>query len=189
MAEQQVNIRFGHPADPETQIAPISTKPQMRKIESYVAIATAEGARLVRGGKRAQVPGYPDGLFYEPTIFTGVTNDMRIAREEVFGPVLSVIPFDDEDDAVRIANDTIYGLAAGVWTTSLDRGVRMAERLRAGTVWVNNYRSTSVTSPFGGFKQSGIGREGGMTAILDYMELKSVWLSTGVDIPNPFIRR
>lgn len=182
------DICFGHPADPETQIAPISTEPQMRKIESYVAIAQAEGATLVRGGSRARVPGHPDGLFYEPTIFTGVTNDMRIAREEVFGPVLSVIPFDDEEDAVRIANDTIYGLAAGVWTTSLDRGVRMAERLRAGTVLVNNYRSTSVTSPFGGYKQSGIGREGGMTAILDYMELKSVWLSTGVDIPNPFIR-
>ncbi|MCC5968976.1 MAG: aldehyde dehydrogenase [Pararhodobacter sp.] len=183
------DIRFGHPGDPDTQIAPISTAPQMRKIEDYVAIAQAEGAQLIRGGRRVEVSGYPDGLFYDPTIFTGVSNRMRIAQEEVFGPVLSIIPFEDEDDAVAIANDTIYGLAAGVWTRSLDRGVRMAERLRAGTVWVNNYRSTSVTSPFGGFGQSGIGREGGMTAILDYMELKSVWLSTNVEIPNPFIRR
>lgn len=183
------NVRFGHPSDPETQIAPISTAPQMAKIEEYVGIAKEGGAKLVRGGTRAQVEGYPNGLFYEPTIFTDVTNDMRIAQEEVFGPVLSIIPFDDEDDAVRIANDTIFGLAAGVWTQNLGRGVRMAERIRAGTVWVNNYRSTSVTSPFGGFGMSGIGREGGMTGIMEYLELKSVWLSTDVDIPNPFIRR
>jgi aldehyde dehydrogenase (NAD+) len=98
-------VKFGHPSDPETQIAPISTVPQMAKIEEYVRIATEEGARLVRGGKRAKVEGWPNGLFYEPTIFADVTNDMRIAQEEVFGPVLSVIPFEDEDDAVRIAND------------------------------------------------------------------------------------
>ncbi|WP_233270611.1 aldehyde dehydrogenase [Chachezhania sediminis] len=183
------DVTFGHPSDPGTQIAPISTAPQMAKIEEYVAIAKGEGAKLVRGGCRASVEGYPNGLFYEPTIFTDVTNDMRIAQEEVFGPVLSIIPFDDEDDAVRIANDTIFGLAAGVWTQNLGRGVRMAERVRAGTVWVNNYRSTSITSPFGGFGHSGIGREGGITGIMEYLELKSVWLSTAVDIPNPFIRR
>lgn len=182
-------IRFGHPSDPATQIAPISTAPQMAKVEDYVEIAKSEGAKLVRGGHRATVEGYPNGLFYEPTIFTDVKNGMRIAQEEVFGPVLSIIPFEDEDDAVRIANDTIFGLAAGVWTQNLARGVRMAERVRAGTVWVNNYRSTSVTSPFGGFGMSGIGREGGITGIYEYMELKSVWLSTGVEIPNPFIRR
>lgn len=183
------DIRFGHPSDPETQIAPISTAPQMAKIEEYVRIATDEGARLVRGGKRAVVEGYPNGLFYEPTIFADVRNDMRIAQEEVFGPVLSVIPFEDEDDAVRIANDIDFGLAAGIWTQNLARGIRMTERVRAGTIWVNNYRSTSTTSPFGGFKMSGIGREGGIVGMLEYMELKSVWVSTGVEIPNPFIRR
>lgn len=182
-------VKFGHPGDPETQIAPISTAPQMQKVEDYVQIAKDGGAKLVRGGCRAKVEGYPNGLFYEPTIFTEVTNDMRIAQEEVFGPVLSIIPFDDEEDAVRIANDTIFGLAAGIWTQNLARGLRMSERVRAGTVWVNNYRSTSVTSPFGGFGMSGIGREGGITGIMEYVELKSVWLSMGVEIPNPFIRR
>jgi aldehyde dehydrogenase (NAD+) len=183
------DVRFGHPSDPATQIAPISTEPQMRKVEEYVAIAKAEGARLIRGGQRASVDGYPKGLFYEPTIFSDVDNGMRIAQEEVFGPVLSIIPFDDEEDAVRIANDTIFGLAAGIWTTSMPRALRMSERVRAGTVWVNNYRSTSITSPFGGFGMSGVGREGGMTGIMEYLELKSVWISTDVEIPNPFIRR
>jgi aldehyde dehydrogenase (NAD+) len=135
------------------------------------------------------VPGYPNGLFYRPTIFADVRNDMRIAQEEVFGPVLAVIRFRDEDDAVRIANDTRFGLAAGVWTQSMRRALTMADRVRAGTVWVNNYRSTSTTSPFGGFKMSGIGREGGIAGIREYMEVKSVWISTAVDIPNPFIRR
>ena len=183
------DIRFGHPSDPETQIAPISTPPQMKKIEEYVEIATKEGARLVRGGKRASVEGYPNGLFYEPTIFADVDNNMRIAQEEVFGPVLSVIPFEDEEDAVRIANDISFGLAAGVWTENLARGIRMTEKIRAGTVWVNNYRSTSVTSPFGGFKLSGLGREGGIAGMMEYLELKSVWISTNVEIPNPFVRR
>ena len=183
------DIRFGHPSDPQTQIAPISTAPQLAKIEDYVRIAKEGGATLVRGGKRATVEGYPNGLFYEPTIFSDVTNDMRIAQEEVFGPVLSVIPFDDEDDAVRIANDVNFGLAAGIWTQNLARGIRMTEKVRAGTIWVNNYRSTSTTSPFGGFKMSGIGREGGIAGIMEYLELKSVWISTNVEIPNPFIRR
>ncbi|MEH6726929.1 MAG: aldehyde dehydrogenase family protein, partial [Hyphomicrobiales bacterium] len=183
------DVKFGHPSDPATQIAPISTAPQMKKIEEYVRIATEEGAKLVRGGKRVKVDGYPNGLFYEPTIFTNVDNSMRIAQEEVFGPVLSVIPFDTEDDAVRIANDVNFGLAAGIWTENLARGIRMTEKVRAGTIWVNNYRSTSVTSPFGGFKMSGIGREGGIAGMMEYLELKSVWISTNVDIPNPFIRR
>lgn len=183
------DIKFGHPSDPSTQIAPISTAPQLKKIEEYVEIAKGEGARLVRGGKRASVEGYPNGLFYEPTIFADVKNSMRIAQEEVFGPVMCVIPFDDEEDAVRIANDIDFGLAAGVWTENLARGIRMTEKVRAGTIWVNNYRSTSVTSPFGGFKMSGIGREGGIAGMMEYLELKSVWISTNVDIPNPFIRR
>jgi len=114
---------------------------------------------------------------------------MRIAQEEVFGPVLAVIRFRDEDDAVRIANDTQFGLAAGVWTQSMRRALAMADRVRAGTVWVNNYRSTSTTLPFGGFKMSGIGREGGIAGIREYMEVKSVWISTALEIPNPFIRR
>lgn len=181
--------RFGHPADAATQIAPISTRPQMDKIERYVGIAKAEGARLVCGGARASVPGWPDGLFYRPTIFDGVHNAMRIAQEEVFGPVLAVIGFDTEDEAVEIANDTRYGLAAGVWTTSIRRALTMADRIRAGTVWINNYRMTSTTSPFGGFGMSGVGREGGIAGIREYLEVKSVWVSTATEFPNPFVRR
>ena len=183
------DARFGHPSDPETQIAPISTGPQLDKIKAYVEIAKADGARLVAGGHTASVPGWPNGLFFEPTIFVDVDNRMRIAQEEVFGPVLAVIRFDTEDDAVRIANDVQFGLAAGVWTCSLPRALAMADRIRAGTIWVNNYRMTSTTSPFGGFKMSGIGREGGIAGMREYLEVKSVWLSTGVEFPNPFVRR
>jgi acyl-CoA reductase-like NAD-dependent aldehyde dehydrogenase len=161
----------------------------MEKIKSYVEIARAEGARLVAGGEPASVPGWPKGLFYKPTVFVDVDNGMRIAQEEVFGPVLAVIRFDTEDDAVRIANDTQFGLAAGVWTTSLRRALAMADRIRAGTVWVNNYRMTSTTSPFGGFKMSGMGREGGIAGMREYLEIKSVWISTQTEIPNPFVRR
>ena len=114
---------------------------------------------------------------------------MRIANEEVFGPVLSVIPFDDEDEAVHIANDTIYGLAAGVWTTSIRRALSMSERLEAGTVWVNTYRAVSYMSPFGGYKRSGIGRENGMEAIREYLQTKSVWIDTAGNAPNPFVMR
>ena len=125
----------------------------------------------------------------EPTIFAGVNNQMRIAREEVFGPVLSVIPFDDEDDAISIANDSPYGLAAGVWTTSIKRAIRASERLEAGTVWVNTYRAVSYMSPFGGYKRSGIGRENGQDAIWDYLQTKSVWISTANEVPSPFVMR
>ncbi len=183
------DVRFGHPSDPATQIAPISTRPQFEKVKSYVKIAQDEGARLVAGGKPAVVEGWPDGLFFQPTIFADVDNRMRIAQEEVFGPVLSVIRFTDDDDAVRIANDIRFGLAAGIWTQSMARALTMADRIRAGTIWVNNYRMTSTMSPFGGFKMSGIGREGGIAGMREYMEIKSVWISTAVEFPNPFVRR
>jgi len=118
-----------------------------------------------------------------------VNNSMRIAQEEVFGPVLAVIPFKDEQDAIRIANDVAFGLAAAVWTKDLHRAMLLTDRLKAGTVWVNNYRATSFTSPFGGYKNSGIGRESGVDSIKDYLETKCVWISTDLDVPNPFIRR
>jgi aldehyde dehydrogenase (NAD+) len=114
---------------------------------------------------------------------------MRIANEEVFGPVLSIIPFDDEEEALRIANDTIYGLAAGVWTSSIRRALMMSERLEAGTVWVNTYRTVSYMSPFGGFKRSGIGRESGAEAIREYLQTKSVWIDISGHVPNPFVQR
>jgi aldehyde dehydrogenase (NAD+) len=180
--------RLGDPMLPDTQVGPITTEPQYRRILDYISIAKAEGARCVLGGEAATLPGV-GGLFVQPTVFADVTPRMRIAQEEVFGPVLAVLRFKDLDEAVEIANDVNYGLAAGVWTENLRRAVRMADRLQAGTVWVNTYRSTSYTSPFGGYKASGLGRENGVEAIKEYLQVKSVWLYTGGDVANPFIRR
>ncbi|MGB3425336.1 MAG: aldehyde dehydrogenase [Castellaniella sp.] len=179
--------KLGDPTRPDTQIGPISTRPQFEKILDYIRIARDEGARCVLGGKAREDLGA--GQFIEPTIFTGVDNRMRIAQEEVFGPVLCIIPFKDEADAIRIGNDILYGLAGAVWTRSLHRALYVTERLKAGTVWVNNYRATSFTTPFGGYKRSGIGRESGSDAIHEYLDTKSVWVSTDLDVPNPFIRR
>ena len=181
--------RMGNPAEVETQVGPVTTQPQYDKILRYIDIAKQEGASCVLGGGPAARPECGDGWFVEPTIFTNVSNDMRIAQEEVFGPVLSVIRFKDEDEAVEIANDIVYGLAAGVWTRSIRRAITMAERIRAGTVWVNTYRAVSYMSPFGGFKRSGLGRENGQEAIRAYLQTKSVWINTSEDVPNPFVLR
>ena len=181
------DVKLGDPKKPDTQIGPIATRPQFDKIMGYIALATQEGARCALGGRSR--PDLGAGQFVEPTILTGVRNDMRIAQEEVFGPVLAVIPFQDEADAIRIGNDTEFGLAAAVWTRDLRRAMLMTDKLKAGTVWVNNYRATSFTSPFGGFKQSGIGRESGTETIKEYLETKCVWVSSDLDVPNPFVRR
>ncbi len=187
LVEFMRDATMGDPALPETQIGPIATRPQFEKILGYLDIAKAEGAHCALGGEPWRAPS--GGLFIRPTIFTGVNNRMRIAQEEVFGPVLAVIAFDDLDDAVAIANDIPYGLAAGVWTRDLHRAMAMSDRLEAGTVWVNNYRSTSFTSPFGGYKRSGIGRESGTEAIKEYLHTKCIWLSTDLPVANPFGRR
>lgn len=181
--------RMGDPTSMETQVGPVATKPQYEKILSYIDIARREGARCVLGGGPADPAEVGEGWFVKPTIFADVTNNMRIAQEEVFGPVLSVIRFKDEDDAVRIANDVPYGLAAGVWTQNVRRAITVSSRLKAGTVWVNTYRATSFISPFGGYKRSGLGRENGQDAIKSYLQVKSVWISTATDVPNPFIMR
>ena len=181
--------RMGNPMNMDTQIGPVTNRPQFEKILRYMDIARSEGAVAVLGGERATRPECGDGWFVEPTIFDGVHNRMRIAQEEVFGPVLAVIPFEDEDDAVEIANDVEFGLAAGVWTENIRRALTMAERLQAGTVWVNTYRAISYTSPFGGYKRSGLGRENGEDAIKEYLQVKSVWISTATDVANPFIQR
>jgi aldehyde dehydrogenase (NAD+) len=181
--------RMGDPLNTSTQVGPVTTKPQYEKVLDYIRIAKEEGAVCRLGGAAADRQECGAGWFVEPTVFTGVNPEMRIAKEEVFGPVLSVIPFDDEDEAVHIANDTIYGLAAGVWTTSMRRALAMAERLEAGTVWVNTYRAVSYMSPFGGYKRSGIGRENGMEAIREYLQTKSVWIDTAGNAPNPFVMR
>jgi acyl-CoA reductase-like NAD-dependent aldehyde dehydrogenase len=181
--------RLGDPSDPGTQIGPITTLAQHEKIMAHIERAKADGAHCALGGDRPQTDGLANGWFVRPTIFTNVSNDMPIAREEVFGPVLAVIPFDDEEDAVRIANDSPYGLAAGVWTSSIPCALRMAERIEAGTVWVNSYRAVSFMAPFGGVKRSGIGRENGQAAIDEFLETKTVWIDMGSPVENPFIIR
>jgi aldehyde dehydrogenase (NAD+) len=181
--------RMGDPMSRDTQVGPVTTRPQFEKVLSYLDIAQSEGARPVLGGRRAAAPECADGWFVEPTIFVDVHNRMRIAQEEVFGPVLSVIPFTDEDEAVAIGNDVVYGLAAGVWTRNMRRAFTMADRLQAGTIWVNTYRAISYLSPFGGYKRSGIGRESGQDMIKEYLQVKSVWISNAADVPNPFVIR
>ena len=189
MVKLAATARMGDPMDPSTQVGPVTTPLQYEKILGYIDVARREGARLVLGGARAARPECGTGRFVEPTIFTGVRNEMRIAQEEVFGPVLSVISFDNEDEAVRIANDSRFGLGAGVWTRDMGRAIRMAERVQAGTVWVNTYRAGSFMSPFGGFKDSGLGRENGQEAVDAYLQTKSVWLNVGAASANPFVMR
>ncbi|MFG1191801.1 aldehyde dehydrogenase [Xanthobacter flavus] len=179
--------KLGDPADPQTNMGPVATRPQLERVMNYIDIAKQEGAKCVTGGKRGEDAECGEGWFVEPTIFTGVRNDMRIAREEVFGPILTVIPFDTDDEAVEIANDTPYGLAAAFWTTSIERAVKMPRRLNAGTVWVNAYRVVSYLAPFGGVKESGIGRENGLEAIKEYLETKSVFVNGNPDVANPFV--
>jgi aldehyde dehydrogenase (NAD+) len=181
--------KMGNPMSADTQIGPVTNQPQLAKVMKYIDVAKEEKAKLVLGGARGARPECGSGWFVEPTIFDGVTNDMRIAQEEVFGPVLAVIPFKDEEDAIAIGNDVIYGLAAGVWTQNIRRALMMAERLKAGTVWINTYRSVSYMSPFGGYKRSGLGRENGQETIKAYLQTKSVWISTATEVPNPFIQR
>jgi (Z)-2-((N-methylformamido)methylene)-5-hydroxybutyrolactone dehydrogenase len=181
--------KMGDPLDRSTQVGPITTRPQYQKVLDYIEIAREEGARCVLGGGPANRPECGEGWFIEPTVFADVRPEMRIAKEEVFGPVLGVIPFDDEDDAIRIANSSVYGLAAGVWTRDIGRCLKMASRLEAGTVWINTYRVSSYLSPFGGYKRSGFGRESGLLAIREYLQEKSVWIDTSGETPNPFVTR
>jgi (Z)-2-((N-methylformamido)methylene)-5-hydroxybutyrolactone dehydrogenase len=182
--------RMGNPLEETTQVGPITTKPQYQKVLGYIDIAKQQGATCVLGGGAATDSQLGDGWFVQPTVFTGVTPQMRIAQEEVFGPVLSVIPFDSDEEAIAIANGSIYGLASGVWTASINRALEMAHALEAGTVWINTYRVSSPLSPFGGYKRSGFGRESGLLSIREFVQEKSVWIEmTGADTPNPFVIR
>jgi aldehyde dehydrogenase (NAD+) len=189
LVEVAGRARIGDPMEPGTHVGPVATQPQYEKILKYIEIARNEGARCVLGGEPCTGPGASGGRFISPTIFTGVHNQMRIAREEVFGPVLAVIPFDSEDEAYQIANDTPYGLAAGVWTSDIGRALRASERLQAGTVWINTYRIGGASTPFGGYKHSGIGREGGIDALAEWQQTKTVWICGKPDTNDPFVMR
>jgi acyl-CoA reductase-like NAD-dependent aldehyde dehydrogenase len=181
------SARVGDPRRVETQIGPIANRMQYDKVLGYIDIARSEGAEVALGGRRPDLEECAEGFFVEPTIFTGVNNSMRIAREEVFGPVLATIPFDDPEEAIAIANDSEFGLAAGVWTSDMRRALTMADRLEAGSVWINTYRDISYTTPFGGYKKSGIGRENGVEGIREYLQTKAIWISTAAEVENPFV--
>ncbi|PLP59026.1 carnitine dehydratase [Mesorhizobium loti] len=181
--------RMGDPMSLDTHVGPVTTRPQLDKIMAHIDRARAEGAECLLGGKRGTVPGHEDGWFVEPTIFDGVASASRLAREEVFGPVLAIMPFDEEEEAVEIANSTDYGLAAGLWTRDLNRAHRISQALEAGSVWVNTYRTSAPMAPFGGYKRSGLGREGGQDAIRQFLQAKSIWIDLNDEAPPPFVMR
>jgi aldehyde dehydrogenase (NAD+) len=175
LAERGSRMIAGDPLDPATQLGPLASRAQLNKVLSYFSVAREEGLKCVAGGVRLDREGY----FVAPTVYRDVPPESRVAREEIFGPVAVLIRFEGEDEAVKIANGTRYGLAAGVWTKDLGRAHRILHRIRAGTIWVNNYRVIGHTLPFGGYAQSGIGREMGVAALDPYSEVKSVWIDTG----------
>jgi acyl-CoA reductase-like NAD-dependent aldehyde dehydrogenase len=176
MVERLKTVKIGDPLDYDTDLGPVISAEQRDRILSYIEIGTQEGAEVRCGGGPPEGPEFEKGFWIEPTIFTGVTNDMRIAREEIFGPVLSVIRYSTADEAVRIANDSIYGLSAAVWSSDLERAAEVAARLRSGTVWINDVHMVDCKLPFGGYKQSGLGRECGSDALDEYTEVKHVHL-------------
>ena len=186
VAKRAANIRIGDPLDEASQMGPLATLGQLRNIQNALADATSSGARLVHGGQQPE--GLGDGWYYEPTVVACPSQNLGIVRNELFGPVVSALRFRDEEEAIRLANDSRFGLAAGVFSGNLGRALRVTQALRCGIVWVNTYRMVSPLAPFGGYKNSGYGRESGLQAIYDYTRPKTVWLNTSPDpIADPFV--
>ena len=177
LAAMAASATVGDPLDPNTMIGPIASRAEYEKVLGYIEVGQRSSARLVAGGGTRRLDG--KGLFIEPTVFADASNDLKIAREEIFGPVLPVIAFDTEEDALRIANDTPYGLAAGIQTGDLGRALRLADRIKAGTVWLNTWHKYHPNAPFGGYKMSGFGREQGAEALQSYSQYKTVWANVG----------
>src|SRR5699024_10790946 len=185
LLERTQRIRIGDPLDPDTQLGALISAEHMQLVLDYIDAGKRDGATLLHGGERVTGNGLDAGCFVEPTIFTDCSDDMAIVREEIFGPVMAVLDFDDEAEVIERANDTPYGLAAGVFTRDLSRGHRVVAQLQAGICWINAYNDSPVEMPVGGYKQSGIGRENGPVTIDHYTQLKSVYVETG-DIDAPF---
>lgn len=188
VANRARSIVIGDPLLDATELGPLAFQDQRDKVASYVDLGVSEGATVLTGGGRPNTG--LNGYFFEPTVLTDVDNSMRVVREEIFGPVAAIMPFETEDEVIRLANDTSYGLAAGIWTSNLSRAHRLASRLEAGTIWVNTYRTMSPQSPREGFKTSGVGVEHGMESIREYTRVKSVWINTDESpLADPFIMR
>jgi acyl-CoA reductase-like NAD-dependent aldehyde dehydrogenase len=183
VAERAATIKLGDPNDPDTEMGPVANAPQYEKVVGYLRTATAEGAAVACGGDADSTLG---GFFVQPTVLTGVTPASTVYREEVFGPVLAALTFTDEEEAIKLANDTPYGLAGAVWTKDIHRAHRVAARIKAGSVWINAYRVVAPSVPFGGFKNSGLGRENGLHAIDEYLEEKAVWVELTGGTRDPF---
>jgi betaine-aldehyde dehydrogenase len=184
LLERAAAMRIGNPMDPQTQVGSLISQAHMEKVLAYIARGRAEGARLVLGGNRVTTADLANGCFVAPTVFVDCHDDMAIAREEIFGPVMCVLDFEDEEEVIARANATEFGLAAGVFTNDLKRAHRVIARLEAGTCWINHYNITPIELPFGGVKLSGLGRENGRAAIEHYTQLKSVYVAMGgVDAP------
>lgn len=186
IAKRAKQIRLGNPVDPATEMGTAANERQYNTVLDFIASGVEEGAEVVTGGKPARHGDLEKGFFIEPTVFSKVDNRMTIAQEEIFGPVLSVIPFSDAADAVRIANDTKYGLASGLWTQDQAKALWMSRQVRAGTVWVNTYRNVAVQAPFGGIRQSGYGKERGWHALLEYTSIKNVMVDYSGEQRDPF---
>jgi betaine-aldehyde dehydrogenase len=185
LATRTAKLRIGDPTDPNTHVGALISQDHLAKVMGYIEKGKEEGARVLIGGGRPSDPDLAAGYFVEPTVFDGCTDDMAIVREEIFGPVMAVLTFRDEEEVIARANDTEYGLAAGVFTKDVQRAHRVVARLEAGTIWINNYNLTPIELPFGGYKQSGIGRENSLTTINHYTQLKSVYVEMG-DVVTPY---
>ena len=175
---RMTNLKVGDPLDSQSDIGPLANQPHFEKVLSMIATAKTQGAQCIFGGEAIVLPEQPGGYYVQPTLFTQVTPDMQLWQEEVFGPVLAIVKFSHEEQAIDMANDTDYGLAAGIWTQDIERAERVGRNIAAGTIYINHYRSVSAGSPVGGYKRSGYGRELGPDAINDFLQLKSVWKGT-----------
>ena len=189
LTDRAAKIKLGNPLDPETEMGTAANEPQLNKIMGFIDAAKKEGARLVTGGERATAGALATGLFVKPTIFADVRNDMTLAQEEVFGPVLAIIPFETEEEAIAIGNGTRYGLASGIWTRDLNRMLRVSRSLNTGMVWVNTYRAVAAQIPFGGVKDSGFGRERGEAGLYEFLTTKNVMIDFSEGARDPFAVR
>jgi (Z)-2-((N-methylformamido)methylene)-5-hydroxybutyrolactone dehydrogenase len=189
LVERTRRVKVGHPMEEDTDIGPLALAAQLDKVQHYVASGVQEGARIAAGGRQPQNPALAKGWYYEPTVMTGARNSMRFMRDEIFGPVVGVVPFNSEEELITLANDTEYGLAAGIWTQNIDRALRFARNVDAGTVWINTYRSAAYMSANGGMKHSGYGRRGGFEVMREFSRLKNVVIDYSGAMQDPFVIR